>query len=209
MLRACCARVSALESGQRKVSVSIVVMLLAGLLVFWALGAYNRLVRLRAQVVSSWQALAQLWQAQAQAVGLRLEQFAQGRESESQWASLSDDALRWRPLTLAARQFLACLAAAQAKPMQLAKLDDVSSVRAAHDIFFQHWQRLHGEQEDLAGTPIPPDLLQLMAQHEPLIQERLRDYNQAVAAYHQAIGQFPAMLLAWLFGFGMTGDLTA
>jgi hypothetical protein len=30
-----------------------------------------------------------------------------------------------------------------------------------------------------------------------------------VAAYHQAIGQFPAMLLAWLFGFGMTGDLTA
>jgi LemA protein len=191
------------------VSVSIVVMLLASLLVFWALGAYNRLVRLRSHVISSWQALAQLWQAQAQDVGLRLEQFAQGSESESQWASLSDDAPLWRPLTLAARQFLACLAAAQTKPQQLANLQDMSSVWAARDIFTKHWQRLCSEQEDLAGTPIPPDLLQTWAQHEPFIQERLRDYKQAVAAYHQAIGQFPAALLAWLLGFDTAGELSS
>ncbi len=188
-------------------STSLVSLLVVAVLVFWALGAYNRLVRLRGQVVRSLQALAQQWQAQAQAVGVRLEQYAQGQETESQWASLDDDALRWRPLTLAGRQFLACLAVLQAKPQQLAALDDVSSVRAARDIFETNWLRLQTAQDDLAGTPMPPDLQTLWAQHEPLAHERLRDYNQAVQAYHQAIGQFPAWVLAWLFGFGMTGDL--
>jgi LemA protein len=187
---------------------SVLSMVLAAVLVFWALGAYNRLVRLRSAVMRSLQTLAQLWQSQAQAVGLRLEQFAQGRETESQWATLDDDALRWRPLALATRQFLTCLAAVQAQPQQLAKLDDVSAVKAARDIFESHWHKLHNAQDDLAGTPVPPDLQQLMTQHELLAQERLRDYGQAVTAYHQAIGQFPAVLLAWLFGFGMTGELS-
>jgi LemA protein len=187
--------------------VSVLSLLLAAVLVFWALGAYNRLVRLRAEVMRSWQALAQLWESQTQALGLRLAQFAQGRETESQWATLDDDALRWRPLALATRQFLACLAAIQAKPQQLAKREDVSAVKAARDIFESHWKKLQNEQDDLAGTPVPPDLQQLMAQHELLAQERLSDYRQTVAAYHQAIGQFPALLLAWLFGFGMTGEL--
>ncbi len=188
-------------------SATLITGLIACILVFWALGAYNRLTRLRAQVARSLQALASSWQTQAQAVGLRLEQYAQGRETESQWASLDDDALRWRPLTLSARQFLACLAVLQAKPQQIAALDDVSSVRAARDIFEANWQRLQNEQADLAGTPVPPDLQLLWAQHEPVALERLRDYNQAVATYRQAIHQFPAVVLAWVFGFGETGEL--
>lgn len=188
-------------------SATLITALLAALTVFWALGAHNRLVRLRSQVTRSLAALAQQWQAQAQAIGLRLEQYAQGRETESQWASLDEDALRWRPLTLAARQFLACLAVVQAKPLQIAALDDISSVRAARDIFEANWQRMQSAQDDLAGTPVPPDLQQLWVQHEPLAHERLRDYNQAVMAYSQAINQFPAVVLAWVFGFGVTGPL--
>lgn len=188
-------------------STPVIAALLGAVLVFWSLGAYNRLMRLRGQVSRSLTALATQWQSQAQAVGVRLEQYAQGRETESQWALLDDDALRWRPLTLAARQFLACLAVIQAKPQQLAAMDDVSSVRAARNIFEANWQRLQGEQEDLAGTAIPPDLQVLWAQHEPLALEKLRDYNHAVRAYSQAIGQFPAAVLAWVFGFGKTGEL--
>lgn len=189
-------------------SASFLAIFLACVLVFWALGAYNRLVRLRAQVARSLQALASSWQAQAQAVGMRLEQYAQGRETESQWATLDQDALRWRPLTLSARQFLACLAVLQGKPQQIAELDDLSSVRAAREIFEGHWQRLVSEQDDLAGAHVPQDLHVLWAQHEPLALEKLRDYNQAVQVYQQAIGQFPAVLLAWMFGFSTTGPLS-
>jgi LemA protein len=190
-------------------SSTVIAFALLAITVFWALGAHNRLMRLRSQVAQHLQLLVQLWQQQAQAIGVRLEQYAQGRETESQWATLDDDALRWRPLTLAARQFLACLSVLHGKPQQLAAVDDVSSVRAARDIFEAAWQRLLAAQEDLAGTPVPPDLQILWAQHEPAAQRKLQEYDEAVAAYHQAIGQFPALLLAWLFGFGMTGKLSS
>ena len=190
-------------------SSTVITIALLAITVFWALGAHNRLVRLRSHVAQQLQQLVQLWQAQAQAVGLRLEQYAQGRETESQWATLDDDALRWRPLTLAARQFLACLSVLQGKPQQLAVVDDVASVRAARDIFEAAWQRLTAEQEDLAGDAVPPDLQILWAQHEPAAQRKLQEYDDAVAAYHRAIHQFPALLLAWLFGFVMTGKLSS
>lgn len=189
-------------------SFSFVTLLLICILVFWALGAYNRLVRLRGEVARSLQALAAIWQSQAQAIGMRLEQYAQGRETESQWATLDDDALRWRPLALSARQFLACLSVLQAHPHKIAALDDLSSVRAARDIFESNWQRLLMAQDDLAGAPVPADLQVLWAQHEPLTVERLRDYNQAAQAYKQAINQFPALLVAWVFGFGATAELS-
>ena len=137
-------------------SSTVITFALLAITVFWALGAHNRLVRLRSQVAQHLQQLVQLWESQAQAIGVRLEQYAQGRETESQWATLDDDALRWRPLTLAARQFLACLSVLRGKAQQIAAVDDVSSVRAARDIFEAAWQRLTAEQEDLAGTPVPP-----------------------------------------------------
>jgi LemA protein len=189
------------------VSTTTITLILCAVLVFWALGAYNRLVRLRSQVMRSLQLLVQLWQGQAQAIYAQLEQYAQGRETESQWAALDDDAPRWRPLSLAARQFLACLAVLHAKPQQIGALDDISSVRAARDIFESHWQRLHETQDDLAGTTMPPELEILWAQHEGSAQQHLSEYNEAVDAYHEAIGQFPALLIAWLFGFNMTGRL--
>ena len=190
-------------------SSTVITIALLAIAVFWALGAHNRLVRLRSHVAQQLQQLVQLWQAQAQEMGLRLEQYVQGRETDSQWATLDDDALRWRPLTLAARQFLACLSVLKANPQQIAAVDDVSSVRAARDIFEAAWQRLSAEQDDLAGAPVPPDLQILWAQHEPAAQRKLQEYDEAVSAYHQAIGQFPALLLAWVFGFSLTGKLSS
>ncbi|MFM7331082.1 MAG: hypothetical protein ACKO1L_05400 [Brachymonas sp.] len=189
-------------------SSTLIILLLLVVIVFWALGAYNRLVRLRAQVAQQLRMLASSWQAQGQALALRLEQYAQGQETESQWAMLDDNALRWRPLALAARQFLACLVVIQRHPQQIAAVDDVSAVRAARDIFELAWQRLQAEPGDLAGNPVPPDLQILWAQHEPQAQQHLQAYDEAVHAYHQAIGQFPAVALAWLMGFGMTGKLS-
>lgn len=188
-------------------SLTLIVSLVAAILVFWILGAYNRIVRLRGQVTRNLQALVSQWQLQAQAVGLHLEQYAQGRDTESQWATLDDDALRWRPITLSARQFLACLAILQTKAQQLAAVDDVSSVQVAREIFEANWLRLKNAQEDLAGTPVPPELQLLWAKHEPISHERLHDYNEAVRAYHQAITQFPTLLIAWVFGFGATAQL--
>ena len=34
-----------------------------------------------------------------------------------------------------------------------------------------------------------------------MAQRATETFNEAVARYNEAIGQFPAILLAWLFGF--------
>lgn len=188
-------------------STAIWFLLTLAILVFWALGAYNRIIRLRGVVSSALQALLTQWQMQAQTVDARLEQYSAGQETESQWAMLDEGALRWRPLTLAGRQFLACISVLQQQAQALTSADDVAAVWAARNIFESSWQRLLAEQDDLAGAPIPPDLQIAWAQHEPSINDRRNAYNASALAYHQAIEQFPASLVAWVFAFRRTGQL--
>jgi LemA protein len=200
-------------------------IVIAIVVVCWALGAHNRLVRLRGHVALALRELAQAWRQQARELAASLDAL-KGHTTESQWASLGAlgaEPPAWRPLAQANAQFLACLEAlapaAQDKPGAaspapaarraaiVAAVDDLSSVRAARDVQLAQWQRLRDAQQDLAGEPVPPQLQQQWATHDHLIAERLRDYNGHVERYHEAINQFPALLLAWVWGFGMTSKL--
>ena len=182
-------------------------ILCALVLVFWALGAYNRLVGLRASVAQHLQSVAQLWQAQAQNICQRIEQHELSGDASSRWAAIDEDEQRWRSLALSARQLMACLAALHTQPPLAASIDNVASVQAARQILEANWQRLSSAQADLAGEPVPADLQLLWSQHELLLNERLHSYNSAVASYHEAIGQFPASMLAKAMGFQPTARL--
>jgi LemA protein len=177
------------------------------ILVFWGLGAYNRLVRLRAHAVSSLQALARGWQQQAVMLRQEIGRLAQVQDAESQWATLGDDVARWRPLALAAKQLQATLERVLAQPHRLLPIDDVSALRAARDVLDVAWQRLQDSQDDLAGQAVPPSLQSLWLQHMQSTQRLLDDYNGAVKRYQEASGQFPALLIAWLFGFTPSANL--
>lgn len=182
---------------------SFVFWALAAVTVFWALGAYNRLVRLRGDMVRALQVLATHWQANAQAVRQELATLSHAPESDSTWASLGDEASNWRPLALATKQFQACIASVLAKPSVAPPVDDLASIRAAHEVMEAAWLRLKDTHDDLAGAAVPQSL-ELMWQHQSLqAHEKQREYNACVEAYNQAIGQFPAFVLAWIFGFGM------
>ncbi len=65
------------------------------------------------------------------------------------------------------------------------------------------WQR---HQADGVGRSDPQASNPLFDQrswddHTQLAHEAMETYNQAVLAYNGAIRQFPALLLAYLFGF--------
>lgn len=172
------------------------------MLVFWALGAYNRLVGLRAQLAQALRALASQWQANAQALRTELASMSHVPETDSAWASLGDDSSNWRPLAQAAKQFQACLSAVQAAPNALAAVDDIASVRAAYQVMVGAWERLCSTHDDLAGQAVPHSLVMLWQQQQLQTLDKLRDYNAAVDIYNQAVQQFPAILLGWIFGFG-------
>jgi LemA protein len=180
---------------------SVMFWVVVAVLVFWALGAYNRLVGLRAQVLQALQALLGQWHASAQALRDALSDLTRTTESDSAWASLGDDATNWRPLAVATKQLQSCMAGVIAKPHVLPAMDDMASISAAHEVMHAAWQRLLGQQEDLAGSPVPQNLLVLWQHQQMQASEKLRDYHNAAQLYNAAATQFPAVLLAWVFSF--------
>ncbi len=180
---------------------SVVFWVAMAVLVFWALGAYNRLVGLRAQVLRALQALAVQWQSNGQTLRHTLSELSHSPETDSAWASLGDEAASWRPLAVATKQFQACIAGVLAKPHLLPVMDDMASIRAAHEVMHAAWQRLHSEHDDLAGSAVPQTLVLQWQRQGIVAAGKLRDYQNAAQIYNAAITQFPAQLLAWIFSF--------
>ena len=57
------------------------------------------------------------------------------------------------------------------------------------------------EEATLAGPRLPENVTSERAQLARQTQVAIGHFNHAVARYNAAIDEFPALLLAWLFGF--------
>ncbi len=142
-------------------------MIWAGLalLLFWSVGAYNRMVRLRSQGLVAYTGLDRL-----------LSQFAamareQGPDSGA--------------LCAAADQFQASLNVSRSQPLNGAT---TKALRTAYETLRLCWLN--------APDALSPQWEQLAVQ----LDMARSDFNQSVSAYNAAIRQFPAAVLAWLFG---------
>ncbi len=173
----------------------------AAVILFWTLGAYNRLMRLRADMVRKFHLLALQWQNHAQAVRQELTYMSHAPESDAEWVNLHDDVTHWRPLALATRQFQLCIARLLDNPQAMPVSEDMASLRLAHEVMDDAWARLKNTHEDLAGGAVPQRVAQLWQQQDVLGDVKRQDYNRCTNAYNYAITQFPAAVLAWVFSF--------
>jgi LemA protein len=196
--------------------------LVAAVLLFWAVGAYNRLMRLRSQALQAFGALAvqlrrHIALAQSCATAVKAASNARaaagaavGAATEAATGTAADfaasaDALPIDPavsasagLEAAAAQYLASLTAAKVKPLDPAT---IAALAAARGVLVMAWQRLANEPHDLAGAPLPESM---RVEWEHAVQQgtsATEEFNAAVERYNEAVSQFPAQLLAWLFGF--------
>ena len=177
----------------------IVLSITLAVLLFWALGAYNRLVRLRAQVIGSFGPLAQRLE---QALLVLVSGTAGAPATEGATAPEPDDRPAADPsgLHAAAAQLTQCLRVARRQPLDA---DAVAALGTAFETVHGCWLRL---QPDVAARSDADPAAYLPEQrswddHTQLVREAIQTYNQAVVAYNGAIAQFPALLLAYLFGF--------
>ena len=168
--------------------------------VFWALGAYNRLMRLRSAVV---QAFGSFDAHMVRLVAL-LGEF--GAAHAVQPSTLSAPEQEMAALQGATTQLSASLAMARARPLQA---DAIAALTAARDVLQACWQKA-GRREG-QGDPQPtaadardalPSPWQIRwDEHVQQNDQAIRVFNDAVLHYNAAIAQFPANLLAWVFGF--------
>lgn len=63
------------------------------------------------------------------------------------------------------------------------------------------WGQLNAVPKDLAGSMLPDTLVQAWLAHARSLEGSLTGFNECMAEYNQAIGEFPANLLTGFFGF--------
>jgi LemA protein len=168
---------------------------IAAVLLFWTVGAYNRLMRLRAEANSAFAAVeAEL----ARHVALVREQLPPPEATQPAPLDAEPTSF-WDSLHAAASQVSATLAAARGKPLDP---ENIAALSAAQDVLRMAWERAERDDaHDLAGPRLPDTVLLRRAQLLLQAHAATETFNNAVTRYNEAIAQFPALLLAWLFGF--------
>lgn len=167
-------------------------------LLFWAMGAYNRLVRCRSQGLLVFTALEALLHQHLLLVKTHAPD-AQGASAPTFWAQSDAAGLSaWAGFAAAADQFRASLRVAHAHPLHAPAM---RALKTAHETMSDSWTRVRSLPAELTG-PVWLKALQSDWESLALKTDMARtDFNRAVSNYNEAIGQFPALLLAWLFGF--------
>ncbi len=173
--------------------------LLLALGLFWMVGAYNRLVRLRSAVMRAFGALDTFfvrWIALTSECLAALDDLAPDGGMADAGAAVA----------AATTQLGASLAVARARPLDGGA---IAALGAGVQALAGAWQTL--TSYDGGGDATVQGELALWArQNESLRQQSVparTAFNEAVASYNGAVVQFPASVLAWLFGFRQTHSL--
>jgi LemA protein len=163
---------------------TLLVWSLAALLLFWAIGAYNRLVRLRAQAIAAFSTLEQAMGGLPVLIEVSFSQPA------TEASSLN---LEMLALMDAGKRFADALRLARAAPLAAAAVDDLSK---AYQELAGSWDKQNVLPDDL----ITPDVFAAVQlrwnQIGLLVQVARVDFNHRVQLYNDAIRQFPALLVA-------------
>jgi LemA protein len=178
----------------------------AAITVFWGVGAYNRLVRLRSDANAAFAALESELGKQVQLVHACVppEEEQQASQFSSQFSGSS---VFWGGLQGAASQLAASLASARARPLDPER---IAALGAAQEVLSMAWDRAERDDaHDLAGPRLPDNFSGERQQLVRVAQTATEHFNNAVIRYNDAIAQFPAVLLAWLFGFHPARGLRA
>ncbi|WP_256330637.1 lema family protein [Variovorax sp. YR216] len=168
---------------------------------FWFVGAYNRLMRLRSAAL---QAYAVLDAALVRQLDFVLARVAEEEPSATPLESPSAS------VRAAANQLSTLLAATRLRPLNPAGMAAMST---AMHVMLAAWQRLHPDAVvsfDADGTLSRPASLEghgegaevsiPIAWPEPSAAAEMAraQFNLAVTQYNAAIADFPAVLVAWI-----------
>jgi LemA protein len=169
-------------------------LLLAGgaLLIFWMLGAYNRLVTLRNAIIAAWTQFDEALQRRAAA----LEPLVAGLRHRLPAEQATLDALQSAQV-----QLHAAAEAMRARPALAARATAMAAAESALSSASMRLLALLEQQPAPAGDAgLAPHLAALQDAASRLDFGR-QLFNEAVRAYNDAVQQFPTRLLSPLFGF--------
>jgi LemA protein len=173
-------------------SLQIIVGVIAAVLLFWIVGAYNRLVRLRGAIVRRFGPVDEQF---------RLRHALLQQQIDALAPALPNAASRIATLRAASQQVDAACAHARQRP---GATGAITSLRLAEEILADARARL--PVQGIAGLDLGDLNTQLVASDVALAFAR-RQFNDAVTGYNAAVTQFPTLMIVGLFGFRSAGTL--
>lgn len=158
------------------------------LLVFWAMGAYNRLVRLRSQGLLAFGLMEGLFRQHVALVTVNLPIEAD-----------AGDGAAAQPVELAAacEHFSTVLKKTRNQPLNGALIE---ALKQAYDAMLLAQRHLDAHAWGGGQGAVERWRIQC-EQIQTQIELARADFNRQIEAYNEAIGEFPAILLVWLIGF--------
>jgi LemA protein len=170
----------------------------AALLLFWVVGAWNRLVGLRNDVSAAWSQVQEALRARGEAVAPLLEAL-RGPLAAEQGAL--------EAMVAAETQTQAAATALAARPLAPPA---AAAWVAAEATLAAAATRVFALLDGAGGAAREPPLAALAArwrEHEQQAAFARRLYNTAAETHDAALAQFPTSLLVRLFGFAPAGRL--
>jgi len=165
--------------------------LLCLVLVFWCVGAYRRLLRLRAACRSSFEGLDSYFR---QTLAL-LQAFGADADPEQ-----SEDRPARQALLATAQWLEQTLDALKLQPLQRDGMAGLESAWQALQVAWQAHARVVLAQASGPAAVALPGWQARWQQLQAVQAHAAEPFNQAVAAYNRAIAQFPAVVMARVLG---------
>lgn len=183
---------------------SLLIWAALALTIFWCVGLYNRLMRMRARGLDALGSVEKYLRQYTLMVDAHLSMPGVPRP---QWDSVSAASGAWGDWESLVKK-LHCLDVA-VKNLHAAPFDIPMLVRVA-DVFGElqvAWQCLCDQPADLAGPVVPEVLKFQWGANTAKVQSARGGFNQIILKYNEAIAQFPARLVVGMMRFSRAGQL--
>jgi LemA protein len=171
-------------------------LLVLAVLVFWVIGAYNRLIALRNQIAEAWAHVHEALSRRAGAVSPLAERL---REPMAAEAGAIEAWLAAHAESQKAAQALT------ARPVDAASATAWQGAEARLAPATARLVALLEQQRELAAAPDVTAALALWREGEAALPFARQLFNQAASAYNEAAAQFPTRLVARGFRLAQAG----
>lgn len=176
----------------------LVEMGLIALLLFWAIGAYNRLMRHRNAIAAAWGQIDELLVRRA----ALLEPLADALREP-----LEAEATTLAALAQALERQRAAARTVRSRPTQAAALTAWVTAEGGLASPMARIESLVEQHPEVAASDAVRPLRKQLAELAPRLVYARQVFNDAAVAYNAALDEFPTRLLRPIFGFRRTAEL--
>lgn len=174
---------------------SLILWVVLALLVFWGVGLYNRLMRIRARGLSALGSVEKHMRVYADLVREDLAHGAAAHLHTPTGDKTPDD---WAGLLSALQNFEDALKETGSSAL---RNEAPARLGQAFDAVQNAWRRLNEAPPDLAGPVVPATMRTQWDAVTQRVETARGGFNQILTQYNEALAQFPARLVAGAMGF--------